>query len=357
MNHFVPNRQSASLAVACVALLAGCQATTPAAPPARSGLFGFGIVDSLRNQFVATTGLGTPAPAAVGQGTALSHSESTALSHPDLQPVSAETQSPQVTQQYPVARLLKYEKLVPSNDRDWVAEHKLLARADFGEEGKVRIENVRNAEWLTAVDCLVKQDDRAYDLADLQSVDFIVVPFENKSIAHTMLSFGFGQGDYLGISAEVRVEKGESYNAALGLGRQFELIYVVADEHDLLPVRVKHRKADVYIYRTVATPDQSRAMFKDVMNRVNQLHTHPEFYDTLSNNCTTNIVRHVNALAPNRVPFDFRVLLPGYSDQLAYELGLFDQRLPFPELKKRSWANERIVKYERDADFSAKIRR
>jgi hypothetical protein len=171
-----------------------------------------------------------------------------------------------------------------------------------------------------------------------------------------MLSFGFGQGTYLGVSAEIRVERGESYSAALGLARQFELTYVLADERDLLPVRVKHRKADVYIYRTTATPQQSQAMFKDVMARVNQLAQTPEFYDTLSNNCTTNIVRHVNALRPDRVPYDARVLLPGYADQLAYELGLLDNRLPFKEMKRRAWANERIVKYENSPDFSARIR-
>ncbi len=310
-------------------------------------------METLRKEIVTTAGMivpGTVAP----ETSALANANSATS---EVQTVSAETPLPVLAQKYPLARLLNYERLIPSNDRDWVAEHAVLAKADFGEEGKVTVRNVRNAEWLTAVDCLVKQSDRTYNLADLQTVDFIVVPFENKSIAHTMLSFGFGRGDYLGVSAEVRVEKGESYNAALGLGRQFELIYVVADEHDLLPVRVKYRKADVYIYPTMATPEQSRAMFKDVMQRVNQLHNHPEFYDTLSNNCTTNIVRHVNALTPGRVPFDFRVLLPGYSDQLAYDLGLFDQRLPFAELKKRSWANERIAKFERDADFSAKIRR
>jgi hypothetical protein len=261
-----------------------------------------------------------------------------------------------VVANYPLARWLNNDKLIPSNDRDWVIEHQVLPTAEFAEE-QVTLRNVRNAQWLTSVDCLVEYYDKTYDLNDLQSLDFIVVPFENKSIAHTMLSFGFGQGDYVGVSAEVRVEKGEAYNAALGLGRQFELTYVVADERDLLPVRVKHRKADVYIYRTTATPEQTRAMFRDVMNRVNALAVAPEFYDTLSNNCTTNIVRHVNALAPGRVPYDFRVLLPGYSDQLAYDLGLFDRRIPFAELKRRAWANERIVKYEQSPDFSARIRR
>jgi hypothetical protein len=257
---------------------------------------------------------------------------------------------------YPIATWLNNEKLIPSNDRDWMPEHQVLSTAEFTEDGKVTVHNVRNAHWLTAVDCIVERDDRSYDLKDLETVDFIVVPFENKSIAHTMLSFGFGQGTYLGVSAEIRVERGESYNAALGLARQFELTYVVADERDLLPVRVKHRNADVYIYRTTATAEKSQAMFKDVMDRVNSLAQTPEFYDTLSNNCTTNLVRHVNALRPGRVPYDARILLPGYADQLAYQLGLLDNRLPFKEIKRRAWANERIVKYENSPDFSARIR-
>jgi hypothetical protein len=273
----------------------------------------------------------------------------------DEQANPATSSNSNVADSYPIARLINQEKLVPSNDRDWLPELAVLPTAEFVDD-HVTVHNVRNAQWLTAVDCIVEHDDRAYDLRDLQTVDFIVVPFENKTIAHTMLSFGFGQGTYVGVSAEVRAEKGEAYSSALGVARQFELTYVVADERDLLPVRVKYRKADVYIYRTIATPEQSQAMFKDVMARVNQLARTPEFYDTLSNNCTTNIVRHVNALQPNRVPYDARVLLPGYADQLAYELGLLDNRVPFKEIKRRSWANQRILKYENSPDFSARIR-
>jgi hypothetical protein len=271
-------------------------------------------------------------------------------------PADATASSADVTNDYPIARLLHNDKLIPSNDRNWVPEHQVLSTAEFSDDARVTVHNVRNAEWLTAVDCIVRRDDRSYDLNDLQTVDFIVVPFKNQSIAHTMLSFGFGHGTYLGVSAEVRVEQGEAYNAALGLARQFELIYVIADEHDLLPVRAKYRDADVFVYRTTATPAQAQAMFKDVMARVNQLARTPEFYDTLSNNCTTNILRHVNHLSPDRVPYDTRVLLPGYADQLAYQLGLLDRRLPFAEVKRRAWSNERIIKYDNDPDFSARIR-
>src|SRR4029079_15705505 len=132
----------------------------------------------------------------------------------------------------------------------------------------------------------------AYDLKKLKTVDFVVIPFaDSRAIAHTMLSFGFDGDEYVVVSAEVRLQKGEAYNAAVGLFGQFELMYVVADEHDLLPVRPEFRGVDVLLYHTTATPAQARALFLDVMKRVNQLHDHPEFYDTLRNNCTTNIVR------------------------------------------------------------------
>ena len=259
---------------------------------------------------------------------------------------------------YPLARLLNYDQLVPSNDRDWSPELAQLATAKFETGNKVAIQNVRNGEWLTAVDCLVKYENRTYDLNDLETVDFIVVPFNDHcAIAHTLLSFGFGKGDYVGISVEVRKERGEVYSSASGLARQFELIYVVADEHDLLPVRVKERASDVYIYRSTAPPEKVRALFLDMLKRANQLAEQPEFYDTFTNNCTTNIVQHINTLSPGRVPYDYRILLPGYSDQLAYELGLLDNRIPFAELRRRAWAAERIVKYEHSPDFSAKIRR
>lgn len=262
------------------------------------------------------------------------------------------------TTSYPVARLLNDDRFIPSNDRDWKPEFARLATAEYGDGNKVTVRNIRNAQWLTDTDCLVEWYDKTFNLKDLQTVDFIVVPFnESRSIAHTMLSFGFGQGDYVGVSAEIRQEKGEDYSTALGLARQFELIYTVADERDLLPVRVKYRKADVYVYRSSAPPEKAQELFVNVMKRANGLAENPEFYDTLSNNCTTNIVRHINDLSPGRVPFDVRVILPGYSDQLAYDLGLLDKRLPFDELKRRALANDRITKYEQATDFSARIRR
>jgi len=244
----------------------------------------------------------------------------------------------------------------PSNDRDWIDEQKVLAYADINDD-KVRVHNVRNAQFFSYRDCVVDYYDKTYDLSKINTVDFIMIPFaENKAIAHTLLSFGFENGDHVGVSVEVRLEKGESYSTASGLLGQFELMYVVADEHDLLPVRPEFRHVDVLLYPTKSTPAQARALFVDVMKRVNQLHDHPEFYDTLRNNCTTNIVRHINTLAPGKIKYDYRVLLPGYADELAYELGLIDNSLPFAEVRRRARVSDLVVQYKDDPRFSERIR-
>ena len=137
----------------------------------------------------------------------------------------------------------------------------------------------------------------------------------------------------MGVSVEIRKERGEAFNPMKGLLRQYELMYVVADERELILRRVLFDLCDVYVYRTPAKPEQARALFCDVMRRVNKLADRPEFYDTLTNNCTTNIRNHINRLEPDEVPYDYRVLLPGYSDRLAYDLGLLATDRSFEETR------------------------
>jgi hypothetical protein len=264
-----------------------------------------------------------------------------------------------VTIDSPLQQLNPLTRLRPSNDRDWRPEFRKLAHCDFQDDGKIALQNVRNCRWLTDTDCVVDHYNREYDLADLKTVDFIVVPFNGMTqIAHTMLSFGFGRGDYVGVSIEIRQRRGgEDYSTTKGFVNEYELVYVVADEHDLIPVRVLQRNSQVYIYRSTAKPEKVQKLFADMMQRTNRLAERPEFYNTLTNNCTTNIAQHINHLAPGRIPYDYRILLPGYSANLAYDLGLIENRLPFEEVRQRALANERVVKNLNAPDFSARIRR
>lgn len=246
--------------------------------------------------------------------------------------------------------------LVPSNHREWSPDQALLASAEINGD-LVKVHNVRDCKYQTMDDYVVSHYDKTYDLNHLNEVDFIIAPFpENPSLAHTMLSFGFDQGDFLAVSVEIRKEKGEHYSALNSIIHQYELMYVLGDERDLLELRTNHRLEEVYLYKARATQEQARTLFLDVMERVNQLASKPEFYDPFLNNCTTNLVRHVNRLSPSRIPLDYRFWLTGYSDRLAYDLGLLDTDLPFEEAKKQALVNGLAWMYRDRPDFSRKIR-
>jgi hypothetical protein len=188
------------------------------------------------------------------------------------------------------------------------------------------------------------------------------VPFDGApALAHVMLSFQLdrpdGKSDHLAVSVETRKEKNEKYNPVKGSLNQYELIYVLADERDVIQFRTVYNAENVYLYRTTASPEASRVLLVDVLNRVNQLAERPEFYDTLANNCTSNIVRHVNRVKPDRILADYRSLLPGYSDRLAYDEGLIERHGTFEETRERAYVNPLAQRYAGREDFSELIRR
>jgi hypothetical protein len=164
------------------------------------------------------------------------------------------------------------EKTVaPSNHRNWAPHMAVLPRAEFSGD-RLKVYNIRNFKYVTEDEYILDDYDETFDLNKLQSVDFILVPFKAApSLAHTMLSFGFDDGRRLAVSVEVRLEEGESYNPVKGAMRQYEVMYVVGDERDLIKLRTQHRKSDVYIYRGKAAPEQARSLLVDIMQRVNKL--------------------------------------------------------------------------------------
>ena len=223
----------------------------------------------------------------------------------------------------------------------------------------VTIHNVRHCNYRTAKDYDVTWYDKVVDLNRIRTVDFVMVPFgEFPGIAHTQLSYGFEGDDYVGVSVEVRRKQGESYSFLKGLTSQFPLHYVFADENDLIGRRAIYDLNDVYVYRANATPEQARAMFVDMLNRANKLALFPESYNTVTNNCTTNVVGHVNQVARReKVPFSAKVLFPGYSDRLAYQLGLIASDKPFEATKEAARINDAAFVHRNDPNFSRMIRR
>ena len=243
-----------------------------------------------------------------------------------------------------------------SNHRMWQADVALLPYATVKGE-QVTIHNIRNLNYRTETDFDVRYYDKTFDLGRLQSVDLIAVYWMGDAIAHVMVSFGFQEQDFVTFSIETRKELGEEYSTLKGFFKQYELIFVVGDERDLIRVRTDYRKPpeDVYLYRTRMTPENSRMLFMEYLHQINSMKENPEWYNTLTTNCTTDVVRLIRAYG-GQARYNWKVLLSGYAPQYAYELGALDTHLAFDELRKKSYINPQAGVLGNDPDFSRKIR-
>lgn len=243
----------------------------------------------------------------------------------------------------------------PSNERDWALDQKVLSIADI-RPPLVHVRNIRNFRYEAVDRYIPAYYDKTFDLRELDSAWFLVEPFGKGGAAHTFVSFGFADRDYLSISVEIRKEKGESFSAWKGLLSQYELMYVIGDERDLVKLRTNYRKDPVHLYRIDASRERIETMFLAMLARANRLAQKPEHYNTLTNTCTTNLVRHVNEVTPKKIPFSPAVLLPANSDRLAYDLKLIDTSLPFELVRSRANINALAARYADDPQFSRRIR-
>ena len=192
-------------------------------------------------------------------------------------------------------------------------------------------------------------------LSHLSGLDFYVSYWREGPVGHTFLSFLFDDAPPLSISIETRPEVGEGFDPLASLFKQFELIYVVGDERDIVGVRTNHRGEAVYLYRLNTSAEDARRLFLIYLGRINELADRPEFYNLLSNSCTINIVRYANA-AGREGRFDIRHLLNGLVDGYLYHSGRVDTALPFDELRRRSLINAAGQAAEGAPDFSQRIR-
>lgn len=246
--------------------------------------------------------------------------------------------------------------IAPSNERDWQPDVAKLAYATFDGD-KVTVHNIRDFEYRTETDFTPRYVDKTFDLNDIRTIDVVSSYWAGELIAHLFLSFGFADGQHVAISIETRKEKNEDYSTLAGFFRQYEIVYVVATERDLIGVRTNHRKPpeDVYVYRTDATPEGARRLFTDYLRIMNHLAKNPEFYNTLTTNCTTVIVMHTHAIR-DAIPRSWKILASGLFPEYLYELGYLDESMPFRELKQRAHVNARANAAGSDEDFSARIR-
>ena len=242
----------------------------------------------------------------------------------------------------------------PSNAREWLPDVARTPRATFVGD-VVSIRNVRNFDYASEFDYVERWEERSYDLSTITGVDLFVSYWGSPSIAHTIMSWEFEDGQHLAVSIETRKEADEEYSAVLGFFRQFELYYVVADERDIVRLRTNYRGEDVRLYRLHVPIRDARAVLEEYLKAINGLDREPRWYNALTHNCTTAIRYHILAVVPDN-PFDWRIVVNGYLDELMYERETVHTGLPFDELRRRSDIGERARAADAAADFSARIR-
>jgi hypothetical protein len=247
-----------------------------------------------------------------------------------------------------------WSSISPSHHRPWRPEVAVMPRAVIDGD-RVRLTGVRNFDYRTRNDFTVRYEEREVQLSHLAALDFYVSYFSEGPVAHTFLSFIFDNAPPLSISIETRPEVGEGFAPVASLFKQFELIYVVGDERDLVGVRTNHRREAVYLYRLNSSADDARRLLLIYLARINELADRPEFYHLLTNSCTINIIRYANA-AGRVGRFDVRHLLNGLIDSYLYHSGRVDTTLPFDELRRRSQINEAAQAADGAPDFSERIR-
>jgi hypothetical protein len=244
--------------------------------------------------------------------------------------------------------------IAPSHNREWRPEVAVMPRASVDRD-RVHLTGVRNFEYRTRDDFTVRYEEREVSLSHLTGLDFYVSYWSEGLVGHTFLSFIFDNAEPVSISIETRPEVGEGFAPIASLFKQFELIYVVGDERDLVGVRANHRNETVYLYRLNTSAENARRLLLVYLARINELADRPEFYNLLSNSCTINIIRYANAVG--RVGrFDIRHLFNGLIDNYLYYSGRIDTSLPFDELRKRSLINEAAHAADNVPDFSERIR-
>jgi hypothetical protein len=244
----------------------------------------------------------------------------------------------------------------PSHDRDWEIGHEELPHIVI-EGDDITIENLRDFEWTGPFSAEPNYITESYKLSDVDKAEVIISHFDEfEGMAHIFLNFGFTDGRHVNISLETRRESDEKFSPVLGLLRQFEIIYVVGTDRDLIGVRTGHRNERVYVYpAVVSSPEKVREMFLLLAGDINAIYEKPRFYNTLTHNCTNELTRRVEDISELNFPFTYKTLFPGFFDEILYNMGLIDTSKPFEEVKQAALLDNTVLD-ETSPDFSAQVR-
>lgn len=244
----------------------------------------------------------------------------------------------------------------PTHEGPWQLEQGRLPYCTQNGS-KITIHNVRAFVRESEKDIRPHYEDRTYDITEIKSLDYIIDDFgQGFNAAHTFVSFGFTDGRYISFSVEARRRPNEEYSAILGALRKFMLMYIAVDERDILKLRAVYWNHRVHLYPIKATKEQIQSLFKSVTCRINALYAKPEFYNTITNACASNLLHHANEVSKKRIRLNLSVIAPGSSDKTLYKAGVIDTTLSFEEARRHFLVSDAAQKLKDDPDFSVRLR-
>lgn len=233
--------------------------------------------------------------------------------------------------------------LTPTDNRAWQPEVSQVF--NFSQVGnQITVNHIRNFAWQSEQKYQENWETRTYDLNQLTRADLLISDWGLNDIVHTMVSFGFDDGQYITFSIEIRKEQSEQYSSLAGFFRKYELLFVMGDEKDLIYTRSNVRGEQVYLYPIIADKESLQKLFLNYLKVGQSLKTNPKWYNTLFSNCTTVIYQLIDDVAPNALPKDYRILLAGRLPSYLYENRLISQQYSPAEWKSIAHINPKTKK-------------
>ena len=224
---------------------------------------------------------------------------------------------------------------LPSNDANWKIQYATLPQIDLSDD-EIRIKNVRDFRYnKDKTIARVSFKNETYLLSKMKKVWYGISHFGPNGLAHVLLSFEFWDGKYLVVSIEARLkQKHKSYNALRGLFGTYTKTIVLATEQDVIGLRSHIRKEKVHLYPLEISELYTKALLLNYLGRAQALNTNAAFYNSILDNCMTGLLEESQDYDSVASWMDKRILLPGYSDELAYENEFIDTSRPFNEVKQ-----------------------
>jgi len=248
--------------------------------------------------------------------------------------------------------LIWYFSLDARQDRDWDPE--VAEQLSYEKHGDtVILHNVRNFNWHADGSYDIHWEDRTVDLNKITGVNVITSYWMGPQIAHTLVSFDFSDQKPLVFSIEIRKEKGEEFSAIGGFFRKYELSLVASDEKDIVYTRSNIRHEQVYLFPIKMPATERKALFIEYLHQADELRAEAKWYNTLTSNCTTLVFDMVQAINPQRLPKDYRLLASGYLPNYLYDLQALNQSVSMKEWYRLAHINPRAEKYDQQSNQSS----